>query len=146
MRLEVSIILCELGITIVYVGLQEEQVKRVLRAIITGLEFMHGEGLVHRNLRAKNVLIFDRQSFERVKITDLALTRKKGTQASAQAVRLTMTLKLQVKHIDNPNEYHAPELCEILIKEQFTVNPSVDIWAVGVSEVVCALYASTKCR
>lgn len=38
----------------------------------------------------------------------------------------------QVKHIDNPNEYHAPELCEILIKEQTTVDPSVDVWALGV--------------
>lgn len=63
-----------------FTGLSEEIVKKIAKCVITGLEFMHGEGLVHRNLRAKNILIFDRQNYDRVKITDLALTRKKGTQ------------------------------------------------------------------
>jgi serine/threonine protein kinase len=37
-----------------------------------------------------------------------------------------------VKQIDNPNEYHAPELCEIMVKEHIEVHSSVDVWAVGI--------------
>lgn len=98
-------------------GIPESACKRVLGQVISALEFMHGEGLVHRNLRAKNVLIFDPQTFERVKITDFALTRRN---------------EAYVKNIDNPNEYHAPELCDILVKEAMVVDSAVDVWAVGI--------------
>lgn len=102
-------------------GLPEESVKKILREIIGGLEFIHKKDLVHRNVQAKNVMVFD-PNFSRIKVADFGLTRKEGTM---------------VKHFDSPNEYHAHELCEVLQKEMYAVEMSVDIWAVGICIFFC---------
>lgn len=33
---------------------------------LSAIEFMHGEGLVHRNIKAENILIFDPINYTRV--------------------------------------------------------------------------------
>lgn len=78
---------------------------------------MHNENLVHRNLKAENVLIFDNKDYSKVKLTDFGLTRKVDTT---------------VKYLEYVNSYHAPELCETVVNEVWTVNKSIDIWAVGI--------------
>lgn len=50
-------------------GLAEELAKRILQQVLAALQFMHAENLVHRNIQAKNVLIFD-QEMRKVKLTD----------------------------------------------------------------------------
>jgi len=97
-------------------GLAEDLAKRILQQVLAALQFMHAENLVHRNIQAKNVLIFD-QEMRKVKLTDFGLTPKEDTM---------------VKHFDTTTEYHAPELCDCLMKEQYAVQKSVDIWAVGI--------------
>jgi serine/threonine protein kinase len=95
-------------------GLNEEHTKRVLKQILNGLEFMHGEGLVHRNLRSKNILIFDRQDFERVKITDFALTRKKNTQVRGGRVRVTLWLLSRRNTLTTPTNTTHPNCASSL--------------------------------
>lgn len=72
-------------------GLSEDYAKKVLSSVISALEFIHKQDLVHRNIQAKNILIFD-PNFSRLKLADFGLTRKEGTM---------------VKHFDIPNVYHA---------------------------------------
>lgn len=50
-------------------GLPEDLMKRMLQQVLAALQFMHAENLVHRNIQAKNVLIFD-QEMRKVKLTD----------------------------------------------------------------------------
>lgn len=45
---------------------------------------------------------------------------------------LTRKEDTMVKHFDTTTEYHAPELCDCLMKEQYAVQKSVDVWAVGI--------------
>ncbi len=85
--------------------------------VLAAIEFMHSENLVHRNLKAENILIFDNKQFTKVKVTDFGLTRKVDSS---------------VKYLEYVNSYHAPELCETVVNEVWTVNKSIDIWAVGV--------------
>ena len=51
-------------------GLGENGAKAVLSKVFAAVEFMHSEGLVHRQIRAEHVLIYDPGKFNRVKISD----------------------------------------------------------------------------
>lgn len=97
-------------------GLPEESVKLVLEQLIGALSFMHNEGLVHRDIQAKNLLVFD-PMFTRVKLCDFANTRKQDTM---------------VKHSVSITPYQSPELCSCLEKEPVSVDTSTDVWAVGI--------------
>lgn len=82
---------------------------------------MHDENLVHRNLKAENVLIFDKE-FNKVKLTDFGLTRK---------------IETTIKYGEAVTPYHAPELCEILQNESITLRCSLDIWSLGIIFYYC---------
>ena len=124
--------------------LPESAVKHIARQVMSGLEFLHSEGLVWRDLCADNLLLFpsqqgpssssvgcssssgelgvDRGAEEvealRVKLSDFRQTRKAGTRATHASESL--------------GPFHAPELCECLEKEAYVVEPSGDIWALGI--------------
>lgn len=49
-----------------HLGIGERALRTIMAKVLAALEFMHGEGLVHRNLRAEYVLIFDAENFTRV--------------------------------------------------------------------------------
>ncbi|KJH44629.1 hypothetical protein DICVIV_09350 [Dictyocaulus viviparus] len=100
-------------------GIGEKHTKMVFSAVLSAIEFMHNENLVHRNLKAENILLFDSNDFSKTfhyqaKITDFGLSRKVGSA---------------VKYLEYVNNYHAPELCETLVNEKLIVGKSVDIWA-----------------
>ncbi|CAD5215458.1 unnamed protein product [Bursaphelenchus okinawaensis] len=98
-------------------GIGEEKTRKLFISVLTAVEYMHSEGLVHRNLKAENILLFDPLDFSQVKITDFGLTRKVDST---------------VKHLEYTNQYHAPELCDTVVNEMCTVTKGLDIWALGV--------------
>jgi len=59
-------------------GLEEPDVKLIIKQIASALEFMHEKKLVHRDVRAENILIFS-FDYSKVKLTDFGLTRKAET-------------------------------------------------------------------
>ncbi|CAD6190636.1 unnamed protein product [Caenorhabditis auriculariae] len=103
-------------------GIGEANAKKVFAAVLSAMEFMHDENLVHRNLKAENILIFDTHDFSKVKVTDFGLTRK---------------VDATVKYLEYVNNYHAPELCETVVNEVLTVNRSTDVWALGIIFFYC---------
>ncbi|KAJ1363905.1 hypothetical protein KIN20_023868 [Parelaphostrongylus tenuis] len=103
-------------------GIGETNTKMVFSAVLSAVEFMHNENLVHRNLKAENILLFDSNDFSKAKLTDFGLTRKVDSA---------------VKYLEYVNNYHAPELCETVVNEMLTVNKSIDIWALGVIFYYC---------
>lgn len=48
-------------------GLDEQDLKDILRQIVPALEFMHSKDLVHRDVRAENVLVF-KNDFSKVSL------------------------------------------------------------------------------
>ncbi|GMT35845.1 hypothetical protein PFISCL1PPCAC_27142, partial [Pristionchus fissidentatus] len=103
-------------------GLSEDNTKKVMLSVLSAVEFMHNENLVHRNLKAENVLIFDQKDYSKVKVTDFGMTRKVDTQ---------------VKHLEFVGIYHAPELCETVVNEVVSVNKTTDVWALGILFYLC---------
>lgn len=84
------------------------------RQAMSGLIFIHDEGLVYRELCAENCLLFSSASGSasdasssldalRLKLTDFRLTRKAGSRVTLEQEHLT--------------PYHPPELCDLLQKE-----------------------------
>ena len=59
-------------------GLEEQDTKIIIEQISSALEFLHDKQLVHRDVRAENILIFN-LDFTKVKLTDFGLTRRAET-------------------------------------------------------------------
>lgn len=74
------------------IGIGEAATKSILLSVVSAVDFMHTEKLVHRNLKAENVLIFSMEDLSKIKITDFGLTRKE---------------ECTVKNLDYTNTYHA---------------------------------------
>jgi serine/threonine-protein kinase 24/25/MST4 len=75
-----------------YGRLEEYQCAIVLRELIKGLEYLHGEGVLHRDVKAANVLLCTDGS---VKLADFGIsliTRKMMKGVSGQ-LTATMTKK-----------------------------------------------------
>uniref|UniRef100_A0A674GJ07 non-specific serine/threonine protein kinase n=1 Tax=Taeniopygia guttata TaxID=59729 RepID=A0A674GJ07_TAEGU len=97
--------------------LTEPEVRFYLRQLLSGLRYLHGLGLVHRDLKLSNFLLTERM---RVKIADLGLARR-----AAPPGRRWGALCGTPSHL-------APEVLE----RRGHAGPA-DIWALG-----CALYTA----
>ncbi|KAG5359210.1 Cell division control protein 2-like protein 3 [Yarrowia sp. C11] len=85
-------------------------VKRIVKDILTGLEFIHGHGVIHRDIKPANLLYTQSRV---TKIADFGLARL--VDPEAEYTREVVSLW-----------YRAPE---IMAGEKYATD--VDIWAVG---------------
>ncbi|RLV76673.1 hypothetical protein DV515_00016737 [Chloebia gouldiae] len=94
--------------------LTEPEVRYYLRQLLSGLRYLHGHGLVHRDLKLSNFLVTERM---RVKIGDLGLARRAAPPGRRWGA------------LCGTPSYLAPEVLD----RRGHAGPS-DIWALG-----CAL-------
>ncbi|XP_027715906.1 serine/threonine-protein kinase SBK2 [Vombatus ursinus] len=98
-------------------GLPESATQLCAQQLSSALEHVHSRGLVYRDLKPENVLVFE-PGCRRVKLTDFGHTRPRGT-----LLRLA----------GPPIPYTAPELCSPTHRpEGLPIQPSLDAWALGV--------------
>ncbi|XP_051846062.1 serine/threonine-protein kinase SBK2-like [Antechinus flavipes] len=98
-------------------GLPEAAAQLCAQQLSSALEHIHSRGLVYRDLKPENVLVFE-PGCRRVKLTDFGHTRPRGT-----LLRLA----------GPPIPYTAPELCDPGRRPQgLPIQPSLDAWALGV--------------
>ena len=98
------------------VGLKESTAKEYLGQICRAVEYMHGKNLVHRDIKPENIVLADEE------------------RSIVQLIDFGMTMKIG-KHLTKVRgsiPYTAPEICSSSNNGGFYVDPSGDVWAVGI--------------
>ena len=97
------------------------EIKRVVRGIFEGLDYLHERGVVHRDIKPQNILMHQENGKWISKIADFGLAKSIENQEMASAALLgTM-------------EYMAPEQFNtVRYGIQGRLSTNVDLWALGV--------------
>ncbi|KAM4521437.1 uncharacterized protein PAE49_001542 [Odontesthes bonariensis] len=96
--------------------LEEREVRRYTRQILSAVEHLHKHGIVHRDLKIENFLLDEHNN---IKIVDFGLSNTLKADS--------LSLELLSTQCGSP-AYAAPEL---LAHRKY--GPKVDVWSVGVS-------------
>ncbi|CAG2117647.1 unnamed protein product [Medioppia subpectinata] len=96
----------------------DSKARVIFRQVAEGLKYIHNEGIVHRDIKCDNVLLFDDQKV--AKLTDFGFARTSYLAPTGQSVLVSTTCGTQ--------EYCSPEL---LSNDPFSPKPS-DCWSLGV--------------
>ena len=96
--------------------LSDHDKKVIIKGILQGLSFLHGNGVIHRDLKAQNILLSREDGVWTPKITDFGLAREMGGANTLLNSSIGITYA-----------YAAPEQ----IKNE-GVQTSVDLWSIGV--------------
>jgi SNF1-activating kinase 1 len=122
-----------------------EQARSAFRDTVLGLEYLHYEGIVHRDIKPGNLLW---TKDHRVKISDFGVSyfgrpiREGETEenvSEADATDFDDDLEL-AKTVGTP-AFFAPELCYTdLDKQQPKVTEQIDVWSLGIT-LYCLIFA-----
>lgn len=104
--------------------LSEDETRVVLRSIAEGLAYAHARGVIHRDLKPKNVFL--EGPSRTVRVLDFGLARWLDTLGITSRLTRTGTL------LGTP-AYMSPEQ----IAGEADVGPETDLWSLGVLAVEC---------
>ncbi|KAJ7341709.1 hypothetical protein JRQ81_006520 [Phrynocephalus forsythii] len=96
--------------------LEEKEVKKYTRQIMSAVEHLHRHGIVHRDLKIENFLLDENNN---IKIVDFGLSNIMKSEGLSQELLSTQC---------GSPAYAAPEL---LAHKKY--GPKVDVWSIGVS-------------
>ena len=93
----------------------EDEVKTVMRAMLDAVAFMHGKGVIHRDLKLENFVLSEKGNLSSLNVVDFGLAKALNARQKAQ-------------HVCGTLSYIAPEALLAGVYGQ-----GVDVWALGVA-------------
>jgi len=126
-----------------------EQIRIAFRDTLVGLQYLHYQGIVHRDIKPPNLLA---TIDNRVKISDFGVSylgrpvhgddsREENSEAETQDDFDDEAREL-AKTVGTP-AFYAPELCVMEPTEDpLPVTKAIDVWALGIT-LFCMLFART---
>ncbi|KAL1128913.1 hypothetical protein AAG570_013447, partial [Ranatra chinensis] len=102
-------------------GIGEIHTKKVAKQLAAALEYIHGQGLVHRDVKLDNVLVF-KSDFSRIKLCDFGETRRTGTSVLRRNEWIP---------------YSPPEVLATNIDQTYKCQSSHDVWQFAIVVFVC---------
>lgn len=102
-------------------GIGELYSKRVAKQLAAAVEYIHGFGLVHRDVKLDNILVF-KSDFSRIKLCDMGEMRKANSN---------------VRRRNEWLPYSPPEVLSIENDQTYRAEPSHDIWQFAIVLFVC---------
>jgi [calcium/calmodulin-dependent protein kinase] kinase len=125
-----------------------EKIRIAFRDTLTGLQYLHYQGIVHRDIKPPNLLTTNQG---RVKISDFGVSYlgrpvhagERGEELSeAETQDLDDEAKELAKTVGTP-AFYAPELCHTDVSDEILpVTKAIDVWALGIT-LFCMLFART---
>ena len=91
----------------------EEEKNNILKQILEGIDFLHKNDIIHRDLKLANILVFQDSPFE-IKIADLGLSIKSTNESSSHIIGGTI-------------EYMHPDILQSKPYDKY-----IDYWSFGV--------------
>lgn len=95
----------------------EPQAAYLVKQVLSGVEYLHSKGIVHRDLKLENLLLDGDLPKATVKIADFGLSKVFSSNATLSTV------------CGSPL-YMAPEL--LMLDQKSAYSPAVDVWSIGV--------------
>lgn len=89
----------------------------ITEGLLQGVSHLHRQGIIHRDLKASNILMDQRDGQWVPKLTDFGISKLADTEASVSNTQIGLSI-----------HYAAPEQLR-----NESILPNVDLWAVGVS-------------
>ncbi|EME84457.1 uncharacterized protein MYCFIDRAFT_152681, partial [Pseudocercospora fijiensis CIRAD86] len=112
-----------------------EQIRVAFRDTLLGLQYLHYQGIIHRDIKPPNLLS---TAQGRVKISDFG----HGEDVSEAEAHDQDEAKELAKTVGTP-AFYAPELCSTdPADEPLPVTKAIDVWALGIT-LFCMLFART---
>ena len=113
----------------------EKHLKRLARDLLLGIAFMHKHGIVHRDIKAENLVI---DCYGNVKLTDWGLILP--TVSKKDRMELADPRTELVGKGKGTTGFMAPEMCvnPRVVSSNINPNEYADIWSCGCTLLLCA--------
>lgn len=98
------------------------QIKRFLREVLLGLDYLHNHGIIHRDLKAQNILLLERAGQLTAKISDFGISKNMSSEDTRSSSMLVGTIEYMAPEQFNPKKFGIGG----------KIHPNVDLWGFGV--------------
>jgi hypothetical protein len=98
------------------------QLKRFLRETLNGLHYLHDRKIIHRDLKAQNILLVERAGHLTAKISDFGISKTMSGEDTRSSSMLVGTIEYMAPEQFNPKKFGIDG----------KVHPNVDFWGFGV--------------
>lgn len=100
-----------------------DELKKLLSDTLRGLNFLHENGIIHRNIKPSNILIQENEDGLTAQIADYALSNSSRLDDPNAVSGLTMSIPYMAPEQFNPQKYG--------IDEKISFN--IDLWSLGIT-------------